>query len=154
MMLFQKKTKEEQSIAKKIRKKAKQSILKITEKSNSTSWRVKADKLFMSQGQGKPCAVCKKTDGTVFHHIIEKSRSRALRYDLMNVLPLCPLHHCNSNEIAPHATKRVAVTRWWTWLIANHPEKYVYCKKNEYSQSRFTYKEMFEKLNSEIEVMK
>lgn len=121
-----------------------------TKKPNDKYWRNKADDLFMSKGRGLPCAVCGITKGTVYHHIIEKSRCRAMRYDIKNVIPLCQAHHCHSNELAPHSRKSIAQHRWWDWFKKNHPEQYKYCKENEYISRKYTYKQKFEELSEEI----
>jgi len=143
--MIEKKTKEdrkaEKSKRKSLKPKSKLDLKKA--KPNDKYWRNKADEKFMKPGRGLPCAVCQKEDGTVYHHIIEKSRCRAMRYDLNNVIVLCQLHHCHSNEMAPHSKKSIAQHRWWAWFKKNKPGQYIYCKANEHKKMKYTYKDYY-----------
>ena len=138
-----KKTKEDRVKEKKDRKKVKSKLQIKKDKPNSTYWRTKADTVFMAPAHDMPCSVCEAVEGIVYHHIIEKSRCRAMRYNLMNVIPLCQNHHCFSNELAPHSNKSIAVKRWWDWLKESHLANYVYCKDNEHEKCKYTYRDKY-----------
>ena len=113
---------------------------------NNTYWRNKADEAFMSQFRGLQCQVCGKTEGTVFHHIVSKSRSKHLRYDRMNGVILCKSHHMTSNELAPHSTNSLALGRFIDWLRLAEPGKVAYCEKMEHVKTRKTFRDMYEEL--------
>lgn len=55
----------------------------------------KLDRLFQELSRGKKCEFCGKPAQCI-HHLIEKSRSEYLRYDVKNACPVCL--HCH-NEI-------------------------------------------------------
>lgn len=46
------------------------------------------DRLFQEYSKGKRCKYCKRPAECI-HHIIEKSRSFLLRWDLQNAMPVC-----------------------------------------------------------------
>lgn len=125
-------------------KKNKRSKLDIEKsKPNSKYWLKKCDDLFMAQGRGEPCAYCGTTINTCFHHIVPKGRCKALRYDLMNMMVLCPSHHNFSNVVAPHSTNSFAVERFVIWLRENHTRKYEYCLEREHWNRRYTFKDVY-----------
>jgi hypothetical protein len=117
---------------------------------NSKYWQNKCKDYFMSQGRGKPCQVCGTTEGTCFHHIVSQSRSKLLKFDLMNVVVLCPTHHTMGNDLAPHSTNTLAVSRFVDWLRENEPEKVAYCEAMEHVKTRKTYKDMYEDMLAEV----
>jgi hypothetical protein len=143
-----KKTKEDRAKEKASRKKAKKPKSKLQKKKdrkNSAYWMIRADKLFMSQAHGKPCEICQSEEGTVFHHVIAKSTCKALRYDLNNMVILCPQHHNFSNEIAAHSTNAYAQQSFMKWFEDQFPFKYEYCKEHQHNRTSFNYKDVYEK---------
>lgn len=118
---------------------------------NSAYWVNKCKGVFMSQAHGKPCQVCGKTEGTVFHHIVSQSRSKLLRFDLMNVVILCPEHHTYGNTLAPHSTNSLAVGRYIDWLRLVEPEKVKYCEEREHTKCMESYRDIYERLLTEFE---
>jgi len=115
---------------------------------NHKSYRAAADKLFMPQFRGLPCEVCGKEEGTAFHHIVSKSRSKALRYDKRNGIILCQGHHTMSNSMAPHSTNQLAVERFIEWFKENHPSRYKWITENERVERRYTFKGAVENLKA------
>ena len=116
---------------------------------NHKSYRTKADNLFMSQFRGKPCEVCKTTVGTCGHHIVSKSRSKALRYDFRNIIVLCPSHHTLGNDLAPHSTNQLAVERFCEWFKEEFPIRHWWIKEHEHIiERRYTYKQAVENLKN------
>jgi len=151
-----KKTKEDRAKEKAKRKKDKKKsprALKMErnrKNPNSSLWINKCDSLFMSQGHGKPCVICESKgitnrEGTVFHHHVAKSTCKALRYDLMNMVILCPQHHCFSNEIGAHSSNPYAQKAYMDWVQENLPEQYEYCKEHQHNKTRFKFKEWAER---------
>jgi len=151
-MMFPKKDKEVRAKEKKARKKVKKSPLqKKKERKNSPYWMIRADKLFMSQAYGRPCEICGTEEGTVFHHIVAKSTCKALRYDLMNMVILCPQHHNFSNEISAHSTNAYAQKSFMEWLEREHPLKYDYCQEHQHNKTKFNYKDVYERFQEQKE---
>ena len=113
---------------------------------NNKYYRNKADKLFMPQFRGQPCEICGTDINTCGHHAISKSRSKALRYDVRNIIVLCPKHHTMGNEMAPHSTNQLAVGRFIDWFRLNHPTRHKWLVENEHIQRRYTYKQAVENM--------
>ena len=117
-----------------------------TKSNNHSSYMKKADQLFMVQFRGEPCAVCGKTQGTVGHHIVNKARSKALRYDINNIIVLCQGHHMFSGELAPHSTNTLAVARFIDWMRENKRGQMEWCAANERIQRKYTFKDAVENM--------
>lgn len=151
-MLLPKKTKEDRAKEKAARKKSKPLTkrAKNQKNPNSSYWMSKCDKLFMKQGHNEQCVICKhqdviNTEGTCFHHHVAKSTCKPLRYDMMNMIILCPLHHNFSNEIAAHSTNAYAQRNYMTLIKELFPDKYKYCEENQKNRTQFKYKELYSK---------
>ena len=119
-----------------------------TRSPNSTYYRNKADSLFMAQFRGMNCEVCGTHIGTCGHHIVSKGRSKALRYDIKNIVVVCPSHHTMGNDKAPHSTNTLAVERFIEWFKAKKPEQYEYVTENERVERRYTYKQAVENMKA------
>ena len=117
-----------------------------TRSPNSTYYRNKADKLFMAQFHGQPCEVCGNDQGTCGHHIVAKSRSKALRYDLRNIIVVCCRHHTMGNELAPHSVNQLAVERFVEWFKLTFTKRHAWIVENEYITRRYTYKQAAENM--------
>lgn len=115
---------------------------------NDKYYRKKADELFMRQFRGRPCEVCNKSEGTCGHHIVNKARSKALRYDKRNIVVLCQSHHKFSNDLAPHSSNQMAVERFINWFKEKHPDRHKWITENERTERRYTYKQAFENLKA------
>ncbi len=115
---------------------------------NHKSYRVKADKIFMSRFHGLPCEICGSTYKTVFHHCVPKSRSRALRYDVKNGVVLCQNHHTFGNDMAPHSSNQLAVERFIEWFKFSKPEQYAWVVANEKIQRKYSYRQAVENLQA------
>lgn len=113
---------------------------------NHKSFRNKADKLFMSRFHNQPCEVCGNTEGTHGHHIISRSRSKALRFDKRNIIVVCAAHHTMGNDMAPHSTNQKAVERFIEWFKETKPEQYEWITENEYIKRKYTYQQACENL--------
>ena len=116
--------------------------------SNHKSYRKKADDLFMPQFRGEPCEVCGKCEGTAGHHIVSKSRSKALRYDTRNIIIVCQSHHTMGNDLAPHSTNQLAVERFIEWFKETHPDRHQWITENERIDRRYTFKQAIENLKA------
>ena len=117
-----------------------------TRRPNDKYYRNKADDLFMSQFRGQPCEVCGSVKGTVGHHNVSKARSKALRYDRMNITVLCQAHHTMGNDICPHSSNPMAVDRYFKWFKDNRTDRYLWVKFNEKIQRKYSYKQAHENL--------
>ena len=115
---------------------------------NSPYWRKKADEIFMAPFRGQPCEVCGTDQGTCFHHIVAKGRSKALRYDVRNGIVVCYAHHTMGNTMAPHATNQLAVERFIEWFKDTHPDRHAWVVENEYIIRRYTYQQAFENMKA------
>ena len=115
---------------------------------NHKSYRTAADELFMKQFRGQPCEVCAKTQGTCGHHVVPKSRSKALRYDINNILVLCPAHHMYGNDLAPHSKNQIAVERFLDWFRFTKPDQWKWTRANERLQRKYSYKQAVENLKA------
>ena len=113
---------------------------------NCEYYRTKADGEFMPQFRGQPCAICGKTHATCGHHLIGKGRSKALRYDINNILVLCQEHHTFGMEMAPHSTNHMAVSRFHDWFKENKPDQYVWIEMHEHIQRKYSYKSAWENM--------
>ena len=121
---------------------------KKTKSPNHSSYMKKADELFMKPFRGCRCEICQSTKGTVAHHIVSKSRSKALRYDSRNIVILCPSHHMFSNEMAPHSTNTLAVERFIKWFKKTKKHQYAWIKEHERDQRKYNYKQAVENLQN------
>ena len=113
---------------------------------NHSSYMKKADGLFMKQFRGKPCEVCGSTQGTVGHHIVSRARSKALRYDLHNIIVLCMGHHKFSMEMAPHSPSQVVVERFINWFKENKPEQWAWTREHERDVRKYSFKQACENM--------
>lgn len=123
--------------------KKKSALQKKKDKTNSSYWLNKCNDFFMSQFRGQPCAICGATDGTVGHHIIPKSRSKALRFDINNIIVLCPGHHTMGGDMAPHSMSQMVMERYIEWFKVNRTGQWLWAIENEHLQRRYTYKQAF-----------
>ncbi len=119
-----------------------------TKPANHKSYRTKADKIFMAQFHNRHCEICNSSYGVVGHHIIPKSRSRALRYDVRNIICLCPRHHTMGNDMAPHSSNQLAVGRFIEWFKLSKPEQYAWTVENEHIQRKYSYRQAVENLKA------
>jgi hypothetical protein len=117
-----------------------------TRRPNDRYYQNKAKELFMAQFRGEPCAVCGDKNGTAGHHVVSQARSKALKFDKRNIIILCRSHHMHSNELAPHSSNQMAVTRFIEWFKSNHIEQYEWIKANERIERKFSYKQAWENL--------
>ncbi len=115
---------------------------------NSKYYRNKADKTFMDKFHGKACEVCGNTAGTCGHHVIGKSRSKALRYDRRHIIIVCCAHHTFGNEMAQQSVNSLAVERFLEWFKNTHPERHRWIVENERISRRYTYKDAVENMES------
>jgi len=121
---------------------------KKTKSPNHSSYMKKADELFMVRFRGCSCRVCGTTKGTVGHHIVPRSRSKALRYDGRNIIVLCQAHHTMGNDMAPHSTNQLAVERFVDWFKDNQYDQYKWIKEHERDQRKYNYKQAVENLQN------
>ena len=95
--------------------------------------------------RGLPCVICQSegvmNEHTCWHHIIERSISRAGKYRPENLIPLCPIHHTYGKDICAHGYRSVAVGRFWRWLEDHMPLRFAACmeiEKRSKGGSKFT----------------
>ena len=119
---------------------------KKTKSPNHSSYMKKADELFLKQFRGNHCEVCQTTQGTCGHHIVPRSRSKALRYDMRNIIVLCAAHHTMGNDLAPHATNQLAVERFIKWFKKNKPAQHAWIKEHERDQRKYSYLQAVENM--------
>jgi hypothetical protein len=116
-----------------------------TKPANHKSFRIKADEIFMKKYRGMPCEICGTMNRTVGHHNVPKSRSKALRYDPRNITVLCPTHHTMGNSVCAHSKNVFAVEQYLTWFKGNKSQ-YEYCKANQLTVRKYSYKQAWENL--------
>lgn len=116
---------------------------------HSRYWKLRADEAFMLAYRGKPCAVCGVTQNTVGHHLVPKGRCPVHRYTPVNILPLCPLHHTFSPEMAPHSMNPLAVRRFLIWLKERHPMRYDWMVAHERDTGRVDFRAVVERITAQ-----
>ena len=89
---------------------------------SSTYWRTKADTEVTKYYTGLPCKICDKTN-TCGHHLVRREVAY-YRHHPQNIIPLCPLHHKYSNDIAAHSTNLLAQTAFKEWIEENYRAGY------------------------------
>lgn len=67
------------------------------------------------------CAICESIEFITAHHIIVRE-NHDLRFDPMNGITLCPLHHKYCRKISAHNNSFV----FFLWLKENRKEQYAY----------------------------
>ena len=92
-----------------------------------------ADKHCSAYFQGKPCAVCGTTIGTVGHHIVTRSVGFLRHYEL-NILPLCQEHHTGCDK-APHSMSKNARERFQTFLETDCQERMDYLAEHRHDRT-------------------
>jgi hypothetical protein len=74
---------------------------------------------------GHKCAVCGSENLPNAHHLENRNTCRALRYDPMNGILLCPSHHKWGRDSAHKGGI------WFAdWLLKNHPDRFAYVLAN------------------------
>lgn len=121
---------------------------KKSKRANDSSYQNACKKIFMAQFREQPCAVCGTRIGTAGHHIVSQARSKALKFDNRNIIVLCRGHHMTSNEMAPHSSNQMAVTRFVEWFKANHAEQYAWIEENEHIERNYNYRDALENLKN------
>lgn len=119
-----------------------------TRSPNCKYYRTKADALFMAQFREQKCEVCGSIIGCCGHHIVAKSRSKALRYEKKNIIVVCPRHHTMGNTMAPHSVNSLAVERFLIWFRKAHPERHAWIVANERIERRYTFKQACENMEN------
>ena len=120
---------------------------------NNLYWRKHADEIFMQQFRGLPCEACKvlgrlNEEGTVFHHIVAKKHSKALRYDHRNGIILCPSHHGFSDVMCAHSMTAMIVAKFQDFFEEHFPLRHQWIVEHRRLKFRYTYKEAFEYMSS------
>jgi len=73
---------------------------------------------------GRKCVICGNPERLNAHHIIVRE-NHSVKYDLMNGLSLCPLHHFFNRQISAHNNPLGLIM----WLEKNRPEQLNYLKE-------------------------
>ena len=76
------------------------------------------------------CAVCGDTFNLQAHHLIEKSRCNALRYEMRNGICLCATHHTYDSVCSPHA----GPIGFTLFLQRNHPHIVEWVEENNHQR--------------------
>jgi hypothetical protein len=119
-----------------------------------------ADSLFLAQFRGRPCAVCGatqsfyagKTVRSHGHHLLSKELHRLYRYDVDNIIVLCPKHHLGA-EMSPHSHDGAAQAAFYEWMLLHWADKYhlMMERRNDKFNKEWCYREMYVELSGEIE---
>ena len=112
---------------------------------HSRYWRNKADKEITRIFRGQPCLICGTTENTCGHHLISRAHELT-RHDIRNLVPLCPTHHCYSNECAPHSKNALAVVEFVNKIISGYPDQYTFWQDNKNLVGKSDYKAAYERL--------
>jgi uncharacterized CHY-type Zn-finger protein len=133
---------------------------------DSGGWMNKCDDLFLARYRGKPCEICGKTSGyensqkvsSCGHHLIFKGVCRQFRYEPMNIVVLCPMHHSHYNPTcSPHSIMNTQAQKAFAdWVRLNKPDQYKWWvdhqkQANKPFDKSWTYREMYERLGGEIQ---
>lgn len=105
-------------------------------KKTSKYWKKKADGVITKIFSGQPCIICKLLGriniiNTCGHHLIGRGNAFS-RHALLNIIPLCPLHHKFSNELAAHSSNAFAVQEFIKIVKQELPAHYAYWIKNQH----------------------
>lgn len=132
---------------------------------DAPGWMHKCDDLFLAQFRGKPCEICGAVssidNGRVVqscgHHLIFKGRCRKFRYQIKNIVVLCPYHHSHFvQDIGPHSmVNTMAQKNFGDWMQKKKPGQFKWWKENEEEIHKawdrsWTYREKYEELGGEI----
>ena len=122
-------------------------------KNKNKYFKNKGDKLLRDLARGQPCAICgrKGVRGAGFHHLLPKSRFGIYRFELKNLIILCPNCHCYSIELAAHSQNVIAIENFIKWMRKNRQKQYGWIKRaaKKIKQSRpkkLNYEELYNKL--------
>jgi len=116
-----------------------------------------ADALIQAWASYRPCAICTSlgicnTYQIAGHHIIPKSRSRLLRFDLRNIIPVCSDHHTTGNDICPHSLNNCAVDNFDEWVQNNKPEDWNYLQEHKHDlYTGRSYRDQYNHLKMSLE---
>ena len=83
----------------------------------------KEDKLWAEQVKIRDvgCVICAKRKGLNAHHIIPREIQET-RFDVLNGISLCPLHHRFSRDISAHQNPLA----FFKWMLTNRPYQLKY----------------------------
>ena len=122
-------------------------------------WMHVADDLFLAQFRGRPCMVCGaergfyngKTIRSMGHHLLSKELHRLYRYDVDNIITLCPKHHLGA-EMSPHSHDTAAQAAFYGWLELHCPDKYELMMRRRFEKfnKEWCYREIYTELGGEI----
>jgi len=131
---------------------------------DSGGWMNACDSLFLAQFRAKPCEICGATGGwdgkkmpSCGHHLVFKGRCRQHRYNIKNIIVLCPAHHSHYHkECSPHSiVSTEAQHAFYEWVKENKPKQYAWWMEHQADINRvfdksWNYREMYELLGGEI----
>ena len=122
-------------------------------------WMHKCDDLFLAQFRGQPCAVCgatssfyeNKTIRTMGHHLLSKELHRLYRFDVDNIIALCPKHHLGA-EMSPHSHDGAAQAAFYSWLELHRPESHRLMMERRFDKfnKEWCYREKYVELGGEL----
>ena len=101
-------------------------------KKSITSLKKRADKLLQEKYTKiyHICLVCGKTP-VQMHHYVPKGRSNQLRYEPLNLVPLCPgchtKHHLSGD---PHIQNTIEQIKGQEWVNSLEKRRYIFKKFN------------------------
>ena len=122
------------------------------QKSNNVRWRDKGDKLLREYSKGQRCAVCNTDQHVCLHHLLPKSRFGRYRFELWNLIPLCPTHHTMGSHLSAHNENLLCVERFWQFLKERYPTRLALLRKKEsqYMVSTIHWEDLYKKLVKDL----
>ena len=95
---------------------------------------------------GHRCAVCGSDSTPNAHHLENRNTCRALRYDVMNGVLLCPSHH----KFGKDSAHKGGI--WFAeWLRTNHPDRYAYVLAHRNDDMNLNDRETLARLESMLQ---
>ena len=99
-----------------MKKLTKKQIKKIQKREDNALWK-KLKQQALERDEG--CIICKRTDLIHTHHLIPRE-IKDFKFDIDNLVSLCPLHHKFDLKISPHRNP----FEFYRWFLLNKKEQY------------------------------
>ena len=95
---------------------------------------------------GHKCAVCGSDSSPNAHHLENRNTCRALRYDPMNGILLCPSHH----KFGKDSAHKGGI--WFSsWLLRNYPDRFAYVLAHRNDDMNLNDRETLARLESMLQ---
>lgn len=104
-----------------MRKKSKRKVKRLESKARIRRRLMRLWTAFVHRDWDGKCAVCGSTTNPNAHHLENRNVCRALRYDPLNGILLCPSHH----KFGKDSAHKGGI--WFAdWLLSHHPDRFAY----------------------------